>query len=179
MEKKLEEKLFENRILFVASNLSPKIVNETLVKLTNWSALDEKKEINIYLTCSDGNFMYVTPIYDMLQKIKNPINVFCFGCIEGFAPIFLTMPNRGKRYILKHTVIELHQPYGVIRSGDNQETEVKIEADRISLERRQYEEILSEALNKPLEEIHNDIEYGKELDAEAALAYGLVDEILE
>ena len=179
MAKDIKEKLNENRIIFITSDMSLDDISETIIKLLAWNKEDDKQMINLYLSSECRNPMQIMPIYDVLIKINNPISVFCFGHVGGLAPIFLSFPNRGKRYILKHTTVSLEQPYGVIDTGNNQQTEIRIEANRTTEIRNMFEEILSKGINKPIMDIHDVTEVDKEYSAAEALSFGLVDEVLE
>ena len=179
MAKSLEDKINDNHIVFITSKMSPKQVSETILKILGWSEIDDEQVINIYLTGECRYSLDYLAIYDVLNSINNPINVFCFGLVSGYTMIFLALPHRGKRYGLRHGAFELAQPYGSMSFGVNQETEIGIEAKRLSEDRAVFEEILSKGLNKPLEVIHQDVENDHEMTAEEALEYGLIDEILE
>lgn len=84
-----------------------------------------------------------------------------------------------RRYALKNTDISLDQPYAFLENGSNQQTEVEIVAKEVKRERDTFEEILSEKFNKPIEVIHEDVEYDRHFTAKEALEYGLIDKILE
>ena len=179
MERSLEDKINDNRIIFITSRMNSKQASDTILKLIGWSELDDRQEINIYLSGECHYLLDYMAIFDVASSIKNPINVFCFGGISGYGTIFLALPNRNKRYALKHTAIEFKQPYGSMGYGVNQETEIGIEAERVSKERKLFEETLATGINKPLEVIHKDVEIEREFTAKEALEYDLIDEILE
>lgn len=179
MGKSLEEKIQENHIIFVHSEMNAAQTNKVIMNLMSWNRESEKSEINVYLSAEAWDFINTFAIYDVLKKINNPINIFCIGIIRGLAPVLLDTASKGHRYALKHTLFYLDQPFGGIDAGSVQQTEVEIVARETTLERNTYEEILANMTNKPIEEIHKDTESKRELTAEEAKAYGLIDEILE
>jgi len=178
MAKDIEQKLNEGRILFITSNMSTSDISDTILKIMAWNKINEKTTINIYLSSSCQYLENYIAIYDVLMSIKNPIDVYCFGMVAGFAVIFLAL-NKGKRYALNHTTISLNQPIGVMNYGVNQETEIAIEAKRTTEERTLFEEILSNGINKSIDIIHQDVEKERSFTANEALEYGLIDQILE
>ena len=179
MGKSLEDKINDNHIIFITSEMNSKQISDAILSILAWSEMDEKLEINLYLTGECHYLLDYMAMYDVLSSINSPVNVFCFGLVSAYGSIFLALPNKGKRYALKHSIIEFQQPYGAMKYGVNQETEIAIEAERTANDRRLFEETLSTGINKPLETIHHDVEIEREFTAEEALAYGLIDEILE
>ena len=179
MGKSLEDKINDNHIIFITSEMNSKQISDAILSILAWSEMDEKLEINLYLTGECHYLLNYMALYDVLSSVNNPVNVFCFGVISAYGSIFLALPNKGKRYALRHGSIEFQQPYGAMNYGVNQETEIAIEAEKVSEERRLFEEILSKGINKPLETIHHNVEIEREFTAEEALEYGLIDEILE
>lgn len=179
MQKSLAEKIDENKIIFLTSKLSEQDTSEIILKLMKWSNDCPSETINLYITSANYNFINAIAIYDVLVQIKNPIAAYCIGYVGGFSLLFLSVAKKGQRYALEHTTFSLNQPYGSINSGENQQTEVEINANETTKERNEFEEILSKDLNKPLNEIHNDCEVEKELNAKEAQEYGLIDYILE
>ena len=179
MEKSLKERIIENHIIFITSELNPQTSSEIIFDIMQWSGESEKIEINLYLSSNTFNFIDAIAIYDVLCNIKNPINVFCIGYVGGFAPLFIAAATKGRRYMLKHSTISFNQPYGSLRSGSNQQTEIEIEATETTKQRTIYEEILSEKLGMSLDKVHEYTEKDKEFDAKAAKQAGLIDQVLE
>ena len=179
MAKSLEEKIKENHIIFIHSDMSAKDTNDAILDIMLWNKASKDIEINIYLSSSDWNFVNTMAIYDVLKSVENPIAVYCMGEVGYYSVVFLAAASKGKRYALKHTEICLKQPYGRLTGGPNQQTEVDIEYKKISSERRVFEEIMAAHLNKPIEEIHQLVESDKEFKADEAKEYGLIDLVLE
>ncbi len=179
MEKSLNDKLLENHVIFITSDLNESTAASIINSLMLWSEDASKPEISIYVSSYTNNFDDAITIYDVLEKIDNPLSIYTIGNIGGFALLFLAFPSKGKRYALKHTLFSIDQPSAVIKGGGSQQTEVGIIAKETTRQRAIFENILSNNLAKPLDIIHNDAELGKKLDAEEALKYGLIDVILE
>ena len=179
MEKTIEQKIDENRIIFITSELNEKVTSDIIFNIMKWSEESIGNEINIYLSSSSRNFTNAIAIYDVLERIENPIRVFSLGHVGGFALLFLTIASKGNRFALKHTTFSFDQPLVLFQGGANQQTKVEIITNEASREREIVENILSERLNKSLEEIHNLFDEANQFNAEEALKFGLIDEILE
>ncbi|MEN0020442.1 MAG: ATP-dependent Clp protease proteolytic subunit, partial [Planctomycetota bacterium] len=82
---------------------------------------------------------------------------------------------KGKRYILPHAKVMIHQPYGGVTG---QAEDIKIQAEQIIKSKRQLNEIIASHTGKTVEQIHEDSERDKFFNAQEAVEYGLVDEVL-
>lgn len=179
MDKTLEERINENHIVFITSDLDPESASEIIFNLMKWSNESDKTEINIYLSSVTNNFIDAIAVYDVLCTIKNPINVFCIGLVGGFATLFIASATKGRRFALSHTVIRFEQPYGAIQDTSSQQTEVEITARETSKQRQVFEEVLSEKFEMPREKIHSLVENNQEFSVKLAKETGFIDEILE
>lgn len=179
MNSKLSKKIKDEHIVFITSSLNAEQTSDIIFDILNWSEESSKTKINIYLSSYTFSFTDAITIYDVLKNINNPICVYCIGAIGGYATLFLACATKGKRFILKNTVISLNQPYASFQGGVNQQTEVEIVANEVKKERETFEKILSEKLEKTIDEIHNDVENDRQFNAKEALEYGLIDYILE
>lgn len=178
MAKSLQQIVEENKMLLITSEISDNELSQTITNLMRWSNEDPKQEIKIFLSSECYEFLNIITIYDVLKKIPNPISVNAIGVVGGLSMLFIAAANKGKRYMLKSSIIAFNQPLGNINSGANQQTEVEIEARNTTLMRKEIEEIYAEAFNKPLEEIHELVEVGKSFTASEAKEYGLIDVIV-
>ena len=179
MNKTLQEKIEENRIIFITSNLDSATTSDIIFNLMKWSNEDEKQEIQLYISSTTGYFTNAIAIYDVLGTIPNPVSCYCIGCIGNFALLFLARAKKGKRFALNHTVFSLNQPCGSIGNGENQQTEIEIEAKETTYQRSIFEKILSESFNISLEKVHELCEEEKQLKANEAVELGIIDKILE
>lgn len=179
MTQSINDKIKENHIIFLTSGMDAKATNEAILDIMSWNKASKDIEINLYISACSLDFINTMALYDVLNSIDNPIAAYCLGHVGGFSTAFITLAKPGKRYALKHTVISLNQPMGMIQTGVNQQTEVEIEAIETSKQRKVFEELLAKALNKPFDEIHQLVEIDKEFIASEAKEYGFIDEVLE
>lgn len=178
MGKPIPEILAENRIIVINSELDPNATSAIISRLLEWSAQNNEQEIQLYVASEAGSFANAITIYDVLMGIPNPISITCIGLVGGFAMLFLAAATKGRRRALKHTLFNFNQPRGYFDSGNNQQTEIEIEARETSLIRSTFEQILSERFEKPIEEIHEMCEKDQEINAFQAVEFGIIDAIM-
>lgn len=179
MAKSLKEKLLDNKIILIHTEMSKQDVTEAMMNFLNWNIECPNEEIQLFVSTETHDYCNTMAMYDTLKSIQNPIAVYCIGQVSDFGLLFLAAASKGRRYALKHTEFRLNQPIGSLGPGPTQQTEIAIAAKRASRERECFEEALAEAFSVPLEKIHKDCEAELRLKAEEAKKYGLIDEILE
>jgi len=115
-------------------------------------------------------------IYDTRQCIKNDIATICLGQAASAAAVLLAAGTKGKRLALPHARVLLHQPYGQV--GYSQVTDLELAAREILRMRELLEQILSKHTGQTIDRIHGDTDRDFTLEAQAALDYGVIDEII-
>ena len=134
------------------------------------------RDINIYINSPGGDITALFAIYDTMQFIKNDIATICLGQAASAAAVLLAAGTKGKRLALPHSRVLLHQPYGQV--GYGQVTDLEIAANEILRMRELLEEILANHTGQPLERIHNDTDRDFVLEANEALSYGIIDDVI-
>ena len=178
MGKSIPEILAENKIIVITSELDPNATSAIISRLLEWSSENDKQEIQLYVSSEAGSFTNAITIYDVLMGIPNPISITCIGAIGGFSMLFLAAAEKGRRRALRHTLFGFYQPRGYFDTGNNQQTEIEIEARETTLIRNTFEKILSERFEKPVEEIRAMCEEDKELNVFEAVDFGIIDAIM-
>ena len=118
-------------------------------------------------------------IVDTINYIKCPVSTICVGMAASMGAVLLACREKGKRYATPNAEVMIHQP--LIGGGglSGQTTEIKIHADHMVRTREKLNKLLSEKTGQPLETIERDTERDNYMTAEQALAYGLIDGILD
>ncbi|GAB2730003.1 ATP-dependent Clp protease proteolytic subunit [Kitasatospora kifunensis] len=169
-------KLFEERIIFLGSQVDDVSANDIMAQLLCLESMDPDREIQMYINSPGGSFTALTAIYDTMQYVKPDIQTVCMGQAASAAAVLLAAGTPGKRMALPNARILIHQPY--TETGRGQVSDLEIQAREIFRMREQLEEMLSKHSNKPIEQVRDDIERDKILTAEEALEYGLIDQII-
>ncbi|TQF05392.1 ATP-dependent Clp protease proteolytic subunit [Kitasatospora acidiphila] len=169
-------KLFEERIIFLGSQVDDVSANDIMAQLLCLESMDPDREIQMYINSPGGSFTALTAIYDTMQYVKPDIQTVCMGQAASAAAVLLAAGTPGKRLALPNARILIHQPY--TETGRGQVSDLEIQAKEIFRMREQLEEMLSKHSNQPIEKVRDDIERDKILTAEEALEYGLIDQIV-
>ena len=170
-------KLFEDRIIFLGTPISDDIANAVMAQLLCLQQMDPERDISIYINSPGGSFTALTAIYDTMRFVKPDIQTVCLGQAASAAAILLAAGAPGKRLALPNSRILIHQPYTEGTYG--QSSDIEIQANEILRMRELLEKLIADHSGKTPEEVNNDIERDKILTAEAAIEYGLIDQILE
>lgn len=167
--------LLKERIIFLGSAIDDQVANVIVAQLLYLSKEDPDKGIQMYINSPGGQIYSGMAIYDTMQMIPNKISTVAVGFSASFGTILLAAGQKGQRYALPHATIHMHQPLG---GAQGQASDIEIHAKEILRLRSRINEILSTATSKPLEEIERDTERDFFLNADQAVAYGLVDQVL-
>jgi len=170
-------KLFEDRIIFLGTPISDDVANAVMAQLLCLESIDPDRDIQIYINSPGGSMTALTAIYDTMQFVRCDVSTTCMGQAASAAAVLLAAGTKGKRSALPHSRVLIHQP--ATEGTYGQATDLEIAAREILRMRRQMEEMISRHSNKTVEEVEHDIERDKILTAPDALAYGLIDGIIE
>jgi ATP-dependent Clp protease protease subunit len=168
--------LLKERIIFLGTPIDDQVANVTVAQLLFLNREDPEKEIYMYINSPGGVIYSGLAIYDTMQMISNPISTWAIGVTASFGTVLLSAGTKGKRYALPHATIHIHQPLG---GAQGQATDIEIQAREILRLRERLNGIMSLHTGQSLEIIERDTERDFYLDAEAAVKYGIVDQVLK
>ena len=172
----LYSRLLKENILFLGTPIDDTIANLVCAQLIHLESENPDKDINIYINSPGGDITALFAIYDTMQFIKNDIATICLGQAASAAAVLLAAGTKGKRLALPHSRVLLHQPYGQV--GYGQVTDLEIAAKEILRMRDLLEEILARHTGQPIERIHADTDRDFVMEANEALAYGIIDDVI-
>jgi len=168
--------LLRNRLIFLGTPISDQVANLTVAQLLYLNQEDRDAPINMYINSPGGQVYAGLAIYDAMQMISNPISTVAVGVTASFGTVILAAGTKGQRYALPHATIHLHQPLG---GAQGQVTDIEIQAKEFLRLRTKLNEILMKHTGQSEDTIEKDTERDFWMDSEAAVDYGLVDEVLE
>jgi len=171
----LYSRLLSGRIVFLGSQVDDTSANLVMAQLIHLESEDPDKDISLYINSPGGSITALLGIYDTMQYIRPDVSTTCLGWAASAAAVILAAGATGKRYALPHSTVVLHQPSG---GAQGQSADIDIQAREILRQRALINEILARHTGQPVEQIARDTDRDFILDAERALAYGLVDEIM-
>jgi ATP-dependent Clp protease protease subunit len=168
-------KLLKERIIFLGAPVDDTSANDVMAQLLFLEGDDPDRDISVYINSPGGSLTAMTAIYDTMRYVRPDIATTCLGQASSAAALLLAAGTAGKRTALPNSRILLHQPYS---EGQGQSSDLEIHAKEIIRLRELMETILARHTGKDASQIRRDIERDKFFDAEEALAYGLIDEII-
>jgi ATP-dependent Clp protease protease subunit len=169
----LYSRLLKENIIFLGTPIDDTIANLICAQLIHLESENPDRDINIYINSPGGDINSLFAIYDTMQFIKNDIATICLG---QAAAVLLAAGTKGKRLALPHSRVLLHQPYGQV--GYGQVTDLEIAAKEILRMRDLLEEILASHTGQSIERIHADTDRDFVLEAQEALEYGIIDDVI-
>jgi ATP-dependent Clp protease protease subunit len=168
--------LLKNRIVFLGTPINDQVSNLIVAQLLYLSSEDSEAPIQMYINSPGGQVYAGMAIYDTMQMIPNPISTLAVGMTASFATVLLTSGTKGQRYALPHATIHMHQPLG---GASGQASDIEIQAKEILRLKDRLNEILAEHTGQTIKAIEKDTNRDFYLDAEGAVKYGLVDQVME
>ena len=170
-------KLFEERIIFLGTQIDDVSANDVMAQLLTLESDDPDRDISIYINSPGGSFTALTAIYDTMRFIQPDVQTVCLGQAASAAAVLLAAGTPGKRLAVPNARILLHQP--ATEGIYGQVSDLEIQAAEISRMRKLLEATLAKHSGKTPEQVRQDIERDKILTAEQAVEYGLIDSVIE
>ena len=168
-------RLLKERIIFLGEEVNDVSASVIVAQMLFLEADDPEKDIQLYINSPGGSVTAGMAIYDTMQYIKCEVSTICIGLAASMGAFLLAAGAKGKRKALPNAEIMIHQPSG---GAQGQATDIMIQAEHIKKIKQKMNEILAARTGKPIETIAADVERDFYMSAEAAKAYGLVDEII-
>ena len=169
-------RLLKDRIIFLGEEVTDVSAYLVVAQMLFLEAEDPGKDIHFYINSPGGSVSAGFAIYDAMQYIKCDVSTICIGMAASMGAFLLSGGAKGKRLALPNAEIMIHQPSGGARG---QETEIRIVAENILKTRNKLNEILAANTGKSVEEISRDTERDNYMTAQEAVAYGLIDSVVE
>ena len=168
--------LLKERIIFLGTPIDDQVANLMVAQLLFLNHEDSEREIQMYINSPGGVIYAGLAIYDTMQMISNPISTVAVGVTASFGTVLLTAGTKGRRYALPNATIHMHQPLG---GAQGQATDIEIQAKQILRLKALLLGIMAKHTGQPLEVIERDSDRDYYLEANGAVEYGLVDQVLE
>ncbi len=167
--------LLKERIIFLGTPIDDTVANLVVAQLLFLQREDPEKEISLYVNSPGGAISAGLAVYDTMQLLSAPISTIAVGMTASMGTILLCAGTRSRRYALPNATIHIHQPWGGVQG---QAVDIQIEARRILRERERLNQILAKHTGQSLERIIQDTDRNYWMNAEEAVQYGIVDEVL-
>ena len=169
-------RLLEDRIIFLGEEVTDASASLIVAQMLFLEAKDPDKDIQLYINSPGGSISAGMAIYDTMQYIKCDVSTICVGMAASMGAFLLCAGTKGKRFALPNSEIMIHQP--LLGGLQGQATDIQIHAEHMVGIKKHLNEILSERTGQPLDVIMADTERDNFMSADAAKAYGLIDEVI-
>ena len=178
MMKKMEKMFFEKRAIYLWGVVDDKSAKEVVNKLLLLDADKPGEEIKFYINSPGGVVTSGMVIYDTIKLLQSPVSTICMGLAASMGSILLSVGTKGKRSIYPHGEVMIHQPSlgGFFQANS---IDIEIQATQIRKTKEIGAKILAENCGKTVEQIMNDFDRDYWMSAEEAIAYGIVDNIIQ
>ena len=169
-------RLLEERIVFLTGPINDEVANTVIAQLLFLEKVDPTKDITVYVNSPGGSVSATLAMYDTMQLIKCDVSTVCVGIAASGGSIILMGGTKGKRFILPHSEVMIHQPLG---GTEGQATDIAIHAQHIVQTKGLLNEMIAKHTGKSVKQVTDDTERDKFMKADEALKYGIVDKIIE
>ena len=167
--------LLKERIVFLGTPINDNVANTIIAQLLYLEREEPDRGINLYINSPGGVISSGLAIYDTMQLVNCEVSTICLGMTASMATILLSGGHKGKRYALPNSTVHMHQPMG---GAQGQASDIEIAAREIIRLQDKIRTILAENTGQTYDKIARDTDRDFYLDAEQAVEYALVDEIL-
>ncbi|MFH0837829.1 MAG: ATP-dependent Clp protease proteolytic subunit [Patescibacteria group bacterium] len=169
-------RLLEERIIFLGSAINDEVANTVIAQLLFLEKVDSGKDITVYVNSPGGSVSATLAMYDTIQLVKCDVSTVCMGIAASGGSIILMGGTKGKRFILPHSEVMIHQPLG---GTEGQATDIAIHAEHIIQTKKLLNEMIARHTGQDLKKVEADTERDYFMRAKQALEYGIVDKIIE
>lgn len=170
-------RLLKDRIIFLSGYISDELANLIIAELIFLEKENPKEDIQVYIQSPGGSVSAGLSMYDAFQYVKPEIITIGMGAVASMASILLSAGAKGKRYILPHAEVMIHQ-ISVPGLPHLTASDLVIQTTQIEKEKKKLNSILSKHTGKPISVVEKDTERDFWMTAEEAKKYGIVDKIL-
>jgi ATP-dependent Clp protease, protease subunit len=169
-------RLLKDRIIFLGVPIYEEVANAVIAQMLFLQMEDPKKDIHLYVNSPGGSVTAGMAIYDTMRFLQCDVVTYCIGQAASMATVLVAAGAKGKRFALPNARIMIHQPSG---GASGQTADIAIQAKEILRWRTTLNEILANHTGKDADQIGKDSDRDKYMSAQEALAYGIVDKVVE
>lgn len=169
-------RLLKDRIIVVTGQVEDHMASSVIAQLLYLNSQDPEKQIEFIINSPGGSVSAGLAIYDIIKyKLTAPVSTVAVGLAASMGAILLTAGTKGRRKATPHTKIMIHQPWGGVQGTAS---DISIQAEEIIKTKKLLNQIISELTGQPLEKVEVDTDRDNYMTAEAAVKYGLIDEVV-
>jgi ATP-dependent Clp protease, protease subunit len=172
----LYSRLLDERIIMLTDDFQDDMASSIVSQLLYLASEDSTKDITMYINSGGGSVTSMWSIIDTMNLIKPDVSTICIGMAASAASLTLANGAKGKRYILPHAEVMIHQPSG---GASGMASDIEIKAKHIIRTKNLLHEFMSEKTGQTIKKLEKDMDRDTFLSAQEAVHYGIVDKIVE
>ncbi|MCY4183118.1 MAG: ATP-dependent Clp endopeptidase proteolytic subunit ClpP [Gammaproteobacteria bacterium] len=169
-------RMLKDRVIFLTGPVEDHMANLIVAQMLFLESDNPDKDIHLYINSPGGSVSAGLSIYDTMQFIRPEVSTMCVGHAASMGAVLLAGGAPGKRFVLPHSRVMIHQPSG---GAQGQASDIEIQANEIVRIRKILNDLLARHTGKDVKAIARDTERDHFMNAEQALAYGLVDKVID
>lgn len=171
-------RLLEDRIIFVTGGINDAVANTIIAQLLFLQSENKEKEISMYINSPGGNVDAGMAIYDTMRLIKPAVATWCVGMAASMGSILFSGGAKGKRFILPHSEVMIHQPL-ITGMGRAQASDLEITTKEIVKTREILAKVLADNTGQKIDKVKKDMDRDFWLRGQEAVEYGIADKVVE
>lgn len=171
----LFSRLLDERIILLSETIEDGMASIIVAQLLYLQSEDSSKEITMYINSPGGSVTSMWSIIDTMNLIKPDVSTVCIGMAASAASLILANGTKGKRLILPHAEVMIHQPLG---GAEGQASDISIRAKHILKTKDLGCKFMAAKTGQTLEKLEKDMDRDYYMDSKEALQYGIVDKII-
>lgn len=168
-------RLMKDRTIFLGTGIDDHIANIIIAQLLYLENVDNEQDIKMIINSPGGGVYAGLGIYDTMNLVQPDVEVICTGIAASMGAILLANGQKGKRHILKHSRVMIHQPLG---GAQGQASDMEITVREIQKLKKELYETLVENTGQKMKKIEEDSDRDYWMTSNEALKYGIVDTII-
>ena len=169
-------RLMKDRVLLLGSEVNDDVANVMVSQMLYLASADPEADITLYINSPGGSVQAGLAIFDTMQYIPCDVNTVCFGMAASMGAFLLSSGTPGKRRSLPNSRIMIHQPLG---GSQGEATDLEITAKLMLHTKEVLNTYLSAFSNQPIDKLRTDTDRDFYMTPDEALAYGLIDEVIQ
>ncbi len=174
-EMTIDELLLENRVVFLIGEINHASAARVMMQMLYLEHQKKGQDINFYINSPGGAVDDTLAIYDTMRFLSSEVATYCMGRAYSGAALLITAGQKGKRFILPHAKMMIHQPYGGVYG---QTEDIRIQAEQIIRAKQALTEIFAQHTGQSTDQVQKDSDRDKYFSASEAKEYGLVDDVI-
>jgi ATP-dependent Clp protease, protease subunit len=172
-------RLLKDRIIILGTPVTDEVANSIIAQMFFLEMENPEKEIHLYINSPGGSVSAGLAIYDIMQFVKCEVSTYCIGMAASMGSLLLCAGTPGKRFVLPHARVMIHQPHIMGGGITGQVTDIEIHAKEMLNTKRKLTEIYVKHTGKDFDVLSSMMERDKYMSAEEAREMGIVDKVVE